>query len=63
MLNPRIAVIDLVQRKVKGILHINGILIDNIECDEEGNGFAYVFQLGIKHTVIKVCTHVTNIYS
>ena len=55
VMNPRLLVVDLQNKKVKGLIHINGILIDNIECDELGNGFAYVFQLGKKHTVIKVC--------
>ena len=55
VMHPRLLVIDLPNRKVKGLIHINGILIDNIECDHEGNGFAYVFQLGKKHTVVKVC--------
>lgn len=54
-MNPRILVIDLVNKKVKGLVHIKGILIDNIECDDEGNGFAYVFQLGKKHIIVKVC--------
>ena len=54
--NPRVVVVDLANRKVLGTIAVNGILIDNIECDEEGNGFAYVFQLGSKHTVIKVFT-------
>ena len=54
--NPRVVVVDLANRKVLGTIAVNGILIDNIECDEEGNGFAYVFQLGYKHTVIKVFT-------
>ena len=54
-MHPRLLVVDLVNKKVKGLIHIKGILIDNIECDEEGNGFAYVFLLGKKHIVVKVC--------
>lgn len=54
--NPRLLVVDLKLRKTKGTIHANGVLIDNIECDSEGNGFAYVFQLGKQHTVVKVCT-------
>jgi len=54
VMHPRLLVFDLPNRKVKGIIPINGILIDNIECDDEGNGFAYVFQLGKKHTVVKI---------
>lgn len=53
--NPRILAVDLSTRKVKGVIHVNGILIDNIECDNEGNGFAYVFQIGTHHNVIQVC--------
>ena len=61
--SPRVAWMNLFERKFLGLVIVNAILIDNLECDDyEKKAIAYAFQIGKKHNLIQIDFATFSIY-